>query len=154
MVTATHLHHGPIEYTAEGFVGYQLYYDIVSTTEAVQCQMRWDRCGTNDTINQDTCGKKQSRPDRRHYGRIGDIRKQKQIFMNTVFWDVTPCSLVEVHQHFRGPYCLHFQGQGASQARLHKKVDGKHGHLLLAVQYSRLKCYRLLLDYTALDRKR
>jgi hypothetical protein len=25
----------------------------------------------------------------------------------TVFWDISPCSLVEVHQHFRGAYCLH-----------------------------------------------
>jgi hypothetical protein len=24
-----------------------------------------------------------------------------------VFWVVTPCRLVEVHQRFRGPCCLH-----------------------------------------------
>jgi hypothetical protein len=27
-----------------------------------------------------------------------------------VFWVVAPCSLVEVYQRFRGPYCLHNQG--------------------------------------------
>jgi hypothetical protein len=27
-----------------------------------------------------------------------------------VFWAVAPCSLVEVHRHFRGAYCLHHQG--------------------------------------------
>jgi hypothetical protein len=26
-----------------------------------------------------------------------------------VFWVATPCSLVEVYQRFRGPYCLHHQ---------------------------------------------
>jgi hypothetical protein len=27
-----------------------------------------------------------------------------------VFWVVAPCSLVEVYQRFRGPCCLHYQG--------------------------------------------
>jgi hypothetical protein len=27
-----------------------------------------------------------------------------------VFWVVAPCSLVEVYQRFRGPCCLHQQG--------------------------------------------
>jgi hypothetical protein len=27
-----------------------------------------------------------------------------------VFWVVEPCSLVEVYQRFRGPSCLHHQG--------------------------------------------
>jgi hypothetical protein len=29
---------------------------------------------------------------------------------DVVFWDVPPCSLVEVHRHFRGACCLHQQG--------------------------------------------
>jgi hypothetical protein len=29
-----------------------------------------------------------------------------------VFWVVAPCSLVEVYQRFRGPCCLHNQGEG------------------------------------------
>jgi hypothetical protein len=27
-----------------------------------------------------------------------------------VFWVVSPCSLVEIYQRFRGPCCLHHQG--------------------------------------------
>jgi hypothetical protein len=27
-----------------------------------------------------------------------------------VFWVVAPCSLVEAYQRFRGPCCLHHQG--------------------------------------------
>jgi hypothetical protein len=30
--------------------------------------------------------------------------------MTTVFWIVAPCSLVEVYRRFRGPCCLHHQG--------------------------------------------
>jgi hypothetical protein len=33
----------------------------------------------------------------------------------TVFWDVVPCSLVEVYQCFRGVYCIHYQGDDSSQ---------------------------------------
>jgi hypothetical protein len=29
---------------------------------------------------------------------------------SSVFWDVAPCSLVEVYRRFRGVYCLHHQG--------------------------------------------
>jgi hypothetical protein len=29
-----------------------------------------------------------------------------------VFWVVASCNLVEVYQRFRGPYCLHHQGDG------------------------------------------
>jgi hypothetical protein len=28
----------------------------------------------------------------------------------TVFWDIAPCSLVNVYRRFRGTYCLHHQG--------------------------------------------
>jgi hypothetical protein len=27
-----------------------------------------------------------------------------------VFWDVAPCSLVDIDRCFRGAYCLHYQG--------------------------------------------
>jgi hypothetical protein len=30
--------------------------------------------------------------------------------MMAVFWVVAPCSLVELYQRFRGPCCLHHQG--------------------------------------------
>jgi hypothetical protein len=35
---------------------------------------------------------------------------------STVFWNVTPCSLVEVH-YFARMYCHHLQGQRISQAK-------------------------------------
>jgi hypothetical protein len=45
---------------------------------------------------------------------------------NIVFWDITPCSPVEVHKHFGGPYCFHLQGQRVSQARMiRRKVEVK-----------------------------
>jgi hypothetical protein len=28
----------------------------------------------------------------------------------TFFWDVAPCSLVDIDRHFRGAYCLYHQG--------------------------------------------
>jgi hypothetical protein len=31
-----------------------------------------------------------------------------------VFWDVAPCSHVEVDRRFRGGYCLHHQGGGST----------------------------------------
>jgi hypothetical protein len=32
-----------------------------------------------------------------------------------VFWDVAPCSEVEIDQRFRGTFCLHHQGGATSQ---------------------------------------
>jgi hypothetical protein len=34
----------------------------------------------------------------------------KETLKMAVFWVVAPCSLVEVYQRFRGPCCLHHQG--------------------------------------------
>jgi hypothetical protein len=31
-------------------------------------------------------------------------------YEDDVFWDVTPCSLVEVYRYFRSACCLHHQG--------------------------------------------
>jgi hypothetical protein len=36
----------------------------------------------------------------------GDSRYLKM----TAFWEIAPCSLVEVDRRFRGAYCLHHQG--------------------------------------------
>jgi hypothetical protein len=39
------------------------------------------------------------------------VNKHINIFTKmAVFWVVVPCSLVEVYQRFRGPCCLHHQG--------------------------------------------
>jgi hypothetical protein len=29
----------------------------------------------------------------------------------TLFWDVKPLSMIEVHWHFTGIYCLHLEGK-------------------------------------------
>jgi hypothetical protein len=36
----------------------------------------------------------------------------------TVFWDVTPCSLVEIYQRFRGAYCPHHRLDGGGSKHL------------------------------------
>jgi hypothetical protein len=50
----------------------------------------------------------------------------------TAFWDVAPCSLVEVDRRFRGVYCLLFHGNGlialkrrSTSARLHGVTSQK-----------------------------
>jgi hypothetical protein len=35
---------------------------------------------------------------------------------STIFWDMTPYSLVEVHRGFKESYCFHLQGLRVSQA--------------------------------------
>jgi hypothetical protein len=40
-----------------------------------------------------------------------------------VFWVVAPCSLVEVYQRFRGPYCLHHQGDKDRHLRTHRRKN-------------------------------
>jgi hypothetical protein len=34
-----------------------------------------------------------------------------------IFWDMAPCSLVELDQRFRGAYCLHYQGDDGGSTR-------------------------------------
>jgi hypothetical protein len=36
----------------------------------------------------------------------------------TVFWDASPCSLVEADQRFTGAYCLHRQGDNGYSEHL------------------------------------
>jgi hypothetical protein len=40
-----------------------------------------------------------------------------------VIWVVVPCSVVEVHQHFRGVYCLHHH-----QTMWHNNPEDSHLH--------------------------
>jgi hypothetical protein len=39
------------------------------------------------------------------------------VMESSVFWDITPCSLLKVNWCFWGTYRLHLQGQSISQAR-------------------------------------
>jgi hypothetical protein len=45
-----------------------------------------------------------------------EIHKLIQSMKSTVFWDVIPGSLIEVHQCLGGAHCLHLQGQRVIQA--------------------------------------
>jgi hypothetical protein len=39
----------------------------------------------------------------------------KNMMKKAVFWVVSPCSQVEVHRQFRGPCCLHLNGDEAAR---------------------------------------
>jgi hypothetical protein len=44
---------------------------------------------------------------------------------SNIFWDVTPCSLIEVHRRFGGIYCLHIRGRKVSQEINQPEAGGK-----------------------------
>jgi hypothetical protein len=46
---------------------------------------------------------------------------------NMVFWDVMPCSSVDVEQHFRVTCCLHIQGRRVSSVEENGTDMGKRG---------------------------
>jgi hypothetical protein len=48
------------------------------------------------------------------------IENQSLGLKMAVFWVVAPCSLVEVYQRFRGPCCLHHQGDASRGATTQK----------------------------------
>jgi hypothetical protein len=58
-------------------------------------------------------------------------------FIRTTFRDVLQCTLVQVHQCFGGTYCLHFQGQRVSQAKLTVVTIKEYYLLGCNVVYSR-----------------
>jgi hypothetical protein len=37
------------------------------------------------------------------------------VMKSTIFWDITPCSLLQVNRRSGGTYSLHFQGRKISQ---------------------------------------
>jgi hypothetical protein len=43
----------------------------------------------------------------------------------SIFWDITPCSLVEVHRLFGWTYCFHLQGRNGSQATYQQEACAK-----------------------------
>jgi hypothetical protein len=46
-----------------------------------------------------------------HQWHYRSVRKTNLLVLRmAVFWVVAPCSLVEFYQRFRGPCCLHHQG--------------------------------------------
>jgi hypothetical protein len=46
------------------------------------------------------------------------------------FWDVAPCSLVDIDERFRGAYCLHHQDHTSeTSVRLHGATSQKTSNL-------------------------
>jgi hypothetical protein len=72
-----------------------------------------------------------------------------------VFWDVAPCSLVEIDWHFRGAYCLHNQGdaysEGTSETSVNfneatpRNIPEDYHYLYLLVSYDYQNKQQLLL---------
>jgi hypothetical protein len=52
-----------------------------------------------------------------HRGEVLSVVTVKSI----IFWYVTPCSPVEVHRRFGGPYYVHLQNRRVNQARNHQQ---------------------------------
>jgi hypothetical protein len=46
-----------------------------------------------------------------------------------IFWVVAPCSLVEVYRRFRGPCCLHHQGDESHFYQNTWRYNSEDGHL-------------------------
>jgi hypothetical protein len=59
--------------------------------------------------------------------------------MMAVFWVVAPCSLVEVTQRFRGPCCLHPQGDD-------RRYNPEDSHLLTH-RRENIKSYLKLIEF-------
>jgi hypothetical protein len=47
------------------------------------------------------------------------------VMKNTIFWDITPCSPLEVNRRFGETYRLHLQGRKISQRETSLKAGGK-----------------------------
>jgi hypothetical protein len=48
---------------------------------------------------------------------------EPEVMMSTIFWDITPCSLLIVNRRFRGIYHLHLQVQTISQGEIRWQVE-------------------------------
>jgi hypothetical protein len=44
----------------------------------------------------------------------------------SAFWVVTPCRMIEVYRRFRGPCCLHHQGDQFYQTTRHYNPEDSH----------------------------
>jgi hypothetical protein len=72
-------------------------------------------------------------------------RRLSELFSKmAVFWVVAPCSLVEVYQRFRGPSCLHHQGDRPDQTTRRYNPEDSH---LLTQSRENLKSYSELFSF-------
>jgi hypothetical protein len=49
---------------------------------------------------------------------VRSVSERVRLLKIAVFWVVAPCSLVEVYQRFRGPCCLHHQGDALKKTAI------------------------------------
>jgi hypothetical protein len=55
----------------------------------------------------------------------------------TVYWDVAPCSLLDIDRRFRGAYCLHQQSDKPEDRYFHtRRSDNLKSHQLLTYSFS------------------
>jgi hypothetical protein len=67
----------------------------------------------------------------------------------TAFWDIVPCSLVEVDRRFRGAYCLHHQIALLMEAVCTSEMlvffkeatEGYHIHITIIFFYKQLPLF-------------
>jgi hypothetical protein len=57
---------------------------------------------------------------------------------STIFWDITPCSLLKVNRRFGGTYRIHLKGR-ISRGRYHRESGWQAKTLVSCSAYSALK---------------
>jgi hypothetical protein len=74
----------------------------------------------------------------------------------TAFWDIAPCSLVDVDRRFRGAYCLHHQSnphrplkRRSTPTRLHGAISQKA--VILSNVVKLIRHFPILFSETAFD---
>jgi hypothetical protein len=48
---------------------------------------------------------------------------------SSIFWDITPCTLLKVNRRFGGTYRLHLQSRRINQAKRNAKAGGKQNQI-------------------------
>jgi hypothetical protein len=57
-----------------------------------------------------------------HFYNLLELEALTAVVMNTIFWDITPCSRLKVNWRFGGTYHLHLQGRRISRARNQREI--------------------------------
>jgi hypothetical protein len=82
-----------------------------SSTPVVTTTDRYTFCLINDTVSYSHLMYAKESGHRLLQTRTAGFENLTAVSMKmAVFWDVAPCSVVEVYQRFRGPCCLHHHG--------------------------------------------
>jgi hypothetical protein len=59
----------------------------------------------------------------------------------TAFWDIAPCSLVEVDRRFRSAYCLHHQGERPDTRRYIPEDSDLHARRRENLKSHAVRCF-------------